>query len=93
MVKHEVVSPDEGSSESCLHCEINDLIQEHVKGLTENSPWFDQPRAVGDPDVARVIAPSSTRMPKWCSLSMELPAGRAEGPSFSRQRDCRRPAK
>jgi hypothetical protein len=69
MVKHEVVSPDEGSSESCLHCEIDVLIQEHVKGLTENGPWFDQPTAVGDLDVARVIAPSSTRMRKWCSLS------------------------
>jgi hypothetical protein len=28
--KREVVSPDERASESCLHCEINDLIQEHV---------------------------------------------------------------
>ena len=62
MVKHEVVSPDEGSSESCLHCEINDLIQEHVKGLTENGPWFDQPRAVGDLDVAV----SSRRLPRGC---------------------------
>ena len=30
--KREVVSPDERSSESCLHCEINDLVQEHVEG-------------------------------------------------------------
>ena len=30
--KREVVPEDERSSESCLHCEINDLIQEHVEG-------------------------------------------------------------
>jgi len=30
--KREVVPQDERSSESCLHCEINDLIQEHVEG-------------------------------------------------------------
>jgi hypothetical protein len=28
--KREVVPQDERSSESCLHCEINDLVQEHV---------------------------------------------------------------
>ena len=32
MVKGEIVPQDERSSESCLHCEINDLIQEHVEG-------------------------------------------------------------
>jgi hypothetical protein len=26
------VPEDERSSESCLHCEINDLVQEHVEG-------------------------------------------------------------
>ena len=30
--KREVVPQDERTSESCLHCEINDLIQEHVEG-------------------------------------------------------------
>jgi len=30
--KREIVPQDERSSESCLHCEINDLIQEHVEG-------------------------------------------------------------
>jgi hypothetical protein len=30
--KREVVSPDERASESCLHCEINDLVQEYVEG-------------------------------------------------------------
>jgi hypothetical protein len=30
--KREVVPEDERSSESCLHCEINDLVQEHVEG-------------------------------------------------------------
>ena len=30
--KREVVPQDERSSESCLHCEINDLVQEHVEG-------------------------------------------------------------
>ena len=29
--KREVMSPDERASESCLHCEINDLVQEHVE--------------------------------------------------------------
>jgi hypothetical protein len=29
--KREVVSPDERASESCLHCEINDLVREHVE--------------------------------------------------------------
>ena len=33
--KSEVVPQDERSSESCLHCEINDLVQEHVEGLDE----------------------------------------------------------
>jgi hypothetical protein len=28
--KREVVPQDERASESCLHCEINDLVQEHV---------------------------------------------------------------
>jgi hypothetical protein len=32
LVKGEIVPQDERSSESCLHCEINDLIQEHVEG-------------------------------------------------------------
>ena len=32
MRKREIVPQDERSSESCLHCEINDLIQEHVEG-------------------------------------------------------------
>jgi hypothetical protein len=31
--KREVVPQDESPSESCLHCEINDLVQEHVEGL------------------------------------------------------------
>jgi hypothetical protein len=29
--KREVVSPDERATESCLHCEINDLVQEHIE--------------------------------------------------------------
>ena len=29
--KREVVPQDERASESCLHCEINDLVQEHVE--------------------------------------------------------------
>ena len=29
--KSEVVPQDERSSESCLHCEINDLVREHVE--------------------------------------------------------------
>ena len=33
--KREVAPPDERASESCLHCEINDLVQEHVEGLEE----------------------------------------------------------
>jgi hypothetical protein len=33
--KREVVPRDERASESCLHCEINDLVQEHVEGLEE----------------------------------------------------------
>jgi hypothetical protein len=27
-----MVPSDERSSENCLHCEINDLVQEHVEG-------------------------------------------------------------
>ena len=30
--KREVVPEDERSSESCLHCEINDLVEEHIGG-------------------------------------------------------------
>jgi hypothetical protein len=33
--KREVVPQDEGALESCLHCEINDLVQEHVDGLEQ----------------------------------------------------------
>ena len=33
--KWEVVPQDEPASESCLHCEINDLVQEHIEGLEE----------------------------------------------------------
>jgi hypothetical protein len=33
--KREVVRQDEGSSESCLHCEINDVVQDHVEGLEQ----------------------------------------------------------
>jgi hypothetical protein len=29
--KREVVPQDERSSESCLHCEINDLVEEHIE--------------------------------------------------------------
>ena len=32
MSKAEVVPEDESALESCLHCEINDLVQEHVEG-------------------------------------------------------------
>jgi hypothetical protein len=32
MVRDQIVPEDEGSSEDCLHCEINDLVQEHVAG-------------------------------------------------------------
>ena len=30
--KREVVLQDERSSENCLHCEINDLVEEHIEG-------------------------------------------------------------
>ena len=30
--KREVVPEDERSSESCLHCEINDVVEEHIEG-------------------------------------------------------------
>ena len=33
--KRQVVPQDERAPESCLHCEINDLVQEHVEGLEE----------------------------------------------------------
>ena len=32
MVKDQIVPQDESSAESCLHCEINDLVQEHIEG-------------------------------------------------------------
>jgi hypothetical protein len=32
MVKGQIVPQDESLSESCLHCEINDLVQEHIDG-------------------------------------------------------------
>jgi hypothetical protein len=32
MAKGQIVPQDESSSESCLHCEINDLVQEHIEG-------------------------------------------------------------
>jgi hypothetical protein len=32
MMREQIIPEDEGSSESCLHCEINDLVQEHVEG-------------------------------------------------------------
>jgi hypothetical protein len=31
-MKGQIVPEDEGSSESCLHCEINDLVQEYIEG-------------------------------------------------------------
>ena len=30
--KSEVVTQDESAVESCLHCEINEVVQEHVEG-------------------------------------------------------------
>jgi hypothetical protein len=30
--KREIVAEDERASETCLHCEINDLVQKHVEG-------------------------------------------------------------
>jgi hypothetical protein len=30
--KSEIEPQDENALESCLHCEINDLVQEHVEG-------------------------------------------------------------
>jgi hypothetical protein len=30
--QRQIVSDDERSSEACLHCEINDLVQEYVEG-------------------------------------------------------------
>jgi hypothetical protein len=32
MVKGQMAAQDEPSSEACLHCEINDLVQEYVEG-------------------------------------------------------------
>jgi hypothetical protein len=32
MVTDQIVLQDKSSAESCLHCEINDLIQEHIEG-------------------------------------------------------------
>jgi hypothetical protein len=32
MVKDQIVAEDESLSERCLHCEINDLVQEHIEG-------------------------------------------------------------
>jgi hypothetical protein len=32
MVSKRVVPQDESALESCLHCEINDLVQEHIEG-------------------------------------------------------------
>ena len=32
MSKREVGPHDESALESCLHCEINDLVQEHIEG-------------------------------------------------------------
>jgi hypothetical protein len=32
MVKDQIAPQDENPSERCLHCEINDLIQDHVEG-------------------------------------------------------------
>ena len=32
MVKGQMAAQDERSSETCLHCEINDLVEEHVAG-------------------------------------------------------------
>jgi hypothetical protein len=31
-VRDQIVPQDDRSSESCLHCEINDLVQEHIEG-------------------------------------------------------------
>jgi hypothetical protein len=31
-MKEQIVPQDESSSESCLHCEINDLVQEYIDG-------------------------------------------------------------
>jgi hypothetical protein len=31
-VRDQIVAQDERSSEGCLHCEINDLVQEHIEG-------------------------------------------------------------
>jgi hypothetical protein len=33
MVKRQVVPQDERSSDGCLHCEINEVVQEHIDGL------------------------------------------------------------
>ena len=30
--KREIVPQDESTGESCLHCEINDVVQDHVEG-------------------------------------------------------------
>jgi hypothetical protein len=31
-MKEQIVPQDESTSESCLHCEINDLVQEYIEG-------------------------------------------------------------
>jgi hypothetical protein len=33
-----MAAQDEGSSEACLHCEINDVVQEHVAGQEQADP-------------------------------------------------------
>jgi hypothetical protein len=49
--KREVVPEDERASESGLHCEINDLVQEHLEGR-------------GGLSTPRV--PARRRDPGWC---------------------------
>ena len=45
MVKGQIVPDDERSSESCLHCEISDPVQEHVEGQEK----FDLARRALEP--------------------------------------------
>jgi hypothetical protein len=65
MVKDQIVPQDDSSSESCLHCEINDLVQEHIEGQ-EKVDIMELAARMAESLVELVLlAPEEERAKRW----------------------------
>jgi hypothetical protein len=83
--KREVVVQGERSSESCLHCEINDLVEEHIEGQESVDIADLSARMAEAWSILFSVRPRSSKHNCWRSVSrtsdthFSKRAGRSKG--------------